>query len=161
MPSFDAVSKVEMQEVVNAVDQTKREIGTRYDFKGSKSSIELKELLITIMADDDMKLKAVQEIIKQKLSKRGVSLKCCEFKDAQKAGGDMLRQEVIIKQGLTDVQLKKLVKMIKEKGFKVQASIQGSELRVSGKKRDDLQDVIGFLRTNATDMELQFDNFRE
>jgi uncharacterized protein YajQ (UPF0234 family) len=162
MPSFDVVSKVEIQEVKNALDQTMREIGTRYDFKGSKSSVELKEeTLIILMADDDMKLKAVQDILKIKLAKRGVSLKSVEFKDALKAGGDMLRQEIIIKQGLADEDLKKINKAIKEQKAKVTSQIQGNQIRVTGKKRDELQEVIAYLRTAMKDLELQFINFRD
>ncbi len=162
MPSFDVVSKVEIQEVKNALDQTSREIGTRYDFKGSKSSVELKEdTLIILMADDDMKLKAVQEILRTKLSKRGVSLKSVEFKDAAKAGGDMWRQEITIKQGLGDDDLKKVNKAIKEQKAKVTSQIQGNQIRVTGKKRDDLQEVIAHLRVAMKDLELQFINFRD
>ena len=162
MPSFDVVSKVEIQEVKNALDQTSREIGTRYDFKGSKSSVELKEdTLIILMADDDMKLKAVQEILRTKLSKRGVSMKSVEFKDAAKAGGDMWRQEIIIKQGLGDDDLKKVNKAIKEQKAKVTSQIQGNQIRVTGKKRDDLQEVIAHLRVAMKDLELQFINFRD
>lgn len=162
MPSFDVVSKVEMQEVKNALDQTSREIGTRYDFKGSKSSVELKEeTLIILMADDDMKLKAVQDILKTKLAKRGVSMKSVEFKDPTKAGGDMLRQEITIKQGLGDDDLKKINKAIKEQKAKVTSQIQGNQIRVTGKKRDDLQEVIAYLRGTMKDLELQFINFRD
>ncbi|MBN8549986.1 MAG: YajQ family cyclic di-GMP-binding protein [Deltaproteobacteria bacterium] len=162
MPSFDVVSKVELQEVKNALDQTSREIGTRYDFKGSKSSVELKEdTLIILMADDDMKQKAVQEILRTKLSKRGVSLKSVEFKDPTRAGGDMLRQEIVIKQGLSDDDLKKVNKAIKEQKAKVTSQIQGNQIRVTGKKRDDLQEVIAYLRTTMKDLELQFINFRD
>lgn len=162
MPSFDVVSKVEMQEVKNALDQTSREIGTRYDFKGSKSSVELKEeTLIILMADDDMKLKAVQDILKTKLAKRGVSMKSVEFKDHTRAGGDMLRQEIVIKQGLSDDDLKKVNKAIKEQKAKVTSQIQGNQIRVTGKKRDDLQEVIAYLRTAMKELELQFINFRD
>lgn len=163
MPSFDVVSEVELHEVVNAVDQVQREIGTRYDFKGSKSTVELKKetAIVEVLADDDMKLKAIQDILKQKLAKRGVSLKSIEFPEATKAGGDMLRQEVKIKQGLTTEELKKMTKAIKGKKFKVSPAIQGDQLRVSGKKRDELQDVIQFLKNEFPDLELQFDNFRD
>lgn len=162
MPSFDVVSKVELQEVKNAIDQTMREIGTRYDFKGSKSSVELaEETLMVILADDDLKLRSVQDILKAKLAKRGVSLKSIEFKDATKAGGDMLRQEVVIKQGLADDDLKKINKTIKEHKAKVTSQIQGNQIRVTGKKRDDLQAVIAHLRSSMTQLELQFINFRD
>jgi uncharacterized protein YajQ (UPF0234 family) len=161
MPSFDVVSEVEMLQVSNAVDQTVREIGTRYDFKGAKATVEQNDALIVILADDDMKLRAIQEILRQKLAKREVSLKLVEFGDPKKAGGDMLRQEVTIKQGLKPEELKKLVKLIKGEKFKVTPQIQGEQLRVTGKKRDDLQTVISFLKTSAPELELQFTNFRE
>jgi len=162
MPSFDVVSRVEIQEVRNALDQTMREIGTRYDFKGSKSSVELKEEeLIILMADDDMKLKAVQEMLRTKLAKRGVSLKSVEFKDHTRVGGDMLRQEIIIKQGLSDDDLKKVNKAIREQKAKVTSQIQGNQIRVTGKKRDDLQEVIAYLRGALKELELQFINFRD
>lgn len=161
MPSFDIVSKVELQEVRNAVDQAQRELTTRYDFKGSKSSIELKEQLITLVADDNMKLKAVQDILRQKLAKRAVSLKSVEFKDPQSASGDTLRQEVIVKQGLTEDEAKKINKIIKNTKSKVTSQIQGDQLRVTGKKRDDLQEIIAHLRSEIKDIELQFVNFRD
>ena len=161
MPSFDVVSKVEMQEVLNAVDQTKREIATRYDFRTSKASLEVLEEVITVLADDKMKLTALQEILRQKLAKRGVSLRSVVFEDPQAAGGDMVRQLVKVKQGLSAEELKRLVKIIKDQKFKVTAAIQGDQLRVTGKKRDDLQEVIALLRRTVTDLELQFINFRE
>lgn len=161
MPSFDIVSKVDLQEVRNAVDQAQRELATRFDFKGSKSSIELKDQLITLVADDNMKLKAVQDILRQKLAKRNVSLKSVEFKDPQKASGDSLRQEVIVKQGMTEDEAKKINKIIKNTKAKVTSQIQGDQLRVSGKKRDDLQGVIAHLRVEVKDIELQFVNFRD
>ncbi len=161
MPSFDVVSEVDLQEVLNAVDQVRRELGTRYDFKGSKSSVELKEAEITIVADDQLKLKAVQELLKQKLAKRGVSLKSIEWLEVQPAGGDTLRQLLKVKQGLTDEELKKVNKNLKASGLKITSQIQGNQIRVSGKKRDDLQAVIQHLRTSLTEMELQFNNFRD
>jgi len=163
MPSFDVVSTVELNEVTNAVDQTSREIATRYDFKDSKSSVtlNLKDKVIDIVADDNMKLKALNEILKQKLSKRGISLKSVVFEEAKPAGGDLLKQVVKIKQGLTDEELKKLNKQIKETKMKINSQIQGDQLRVMGKKRDDLQEAIAYLRANVTDIELQFVNFRD
>lgn len=161
MPSFDIVSKVDMQEVVNAVDQVRREITTRYDFKDTKSSVELKEQLITVLADDDMRLRAIQDILRQKLAKRSVSLKSVEFKDPTPAGGDMQRQEIVIKQGLTDEETKRVAKFIKTLKSKVSASIQADQIRVTGKKRDDLQEVIAAVRAGVADLELQFNNFRD
>lgn len=163
MPSFDVIVKVDGQEVVNAVDQIKREMTTRYDFKGAKASIELKEkeMEIIILADDQMKLSALQEMSKQKLAKRGVSLKSVTYLPETQAGGNMLRQVVKVKQGLSPEEVKRLAKIIKDKKMKVSPSIQGDQLRVSGKKRDDLQDCIQLLQIEASDLDLQFENFRD
>jgi len=163
MPSFDVVSEANLQEVKNAVDQVDREISTRFDFRGAKSSITLDEakLLVVLLGDDKMKLAALQELLRQRLAKRGVSLKLVEFKDESEAAGGMLRQEVVIKQGLGEVDLKRLNKLIKESKLKVTSQIQGNQLRVTGKKRDDLQTVIAALKRDVQDLELQFTNFRD
>ncbi|MEZ4754418.1 MAG: YajQ family cyclic di-GMP-binding protein [Bdellovibrionota bacterium] len=161
MPSFDVVSSVDMQEVKNAVDQAQREIANRYDFKGSKASIELKESMIILMADDDMKFKALQEIIQQKLAKRNVALKSVEFKDQTKAGGDMIRQEVVIKEKLSEEELKRLNKLVKSEKLKVTVAIQGDQLRVTHKNRDTLQETMSFFKAKASDLPLQFTNFRD
>ena len=161
MPSFDIVSEVDLQEVANAVDQTRREITTRYDFKGSKAEVSLTDGVINILADDQLRMKSIQEILRQKLAKRNVSLRSVIFKDATPAGGDMLRQDVTVKQGLEAEELKRLNKMIKAEKFKVSSQIQGDQLRVSGKKRDILQEVISHFKQNVTDLELQFTNFRD
>ena len=155
MPTFDVVSLVNNQEVKNAVDQVQREIAQRYDFKNSKSAVALKDIAtIEIVA-------ALQDLLRQKLAKRGVSPKSAKFNDPVKASGDSLRQEVKVKQGLTDDELKRLNKLIKEQKTKVNSQIQGDQLRVSGKKRDDLQAVIAALRAAVTDIDLQFVNFRD
>lgn len=161
MPSFDVVATVDLQEVGNAVDQTRREIGTRYDLKGTKCAVELKDEVIEIQADDDMKLKAVAELLKQKLSKRGIDLKSVTFGEARKAGGDILVQEGALKQGLTAEELKKMTKAIKGEKIKVTPAMQGDHLRVSGKKRDDLQQVISFLKGEFSELPLQYINFRD
>ena len=161
MPSFDVVSEVEMQEVRNAVDQVQREIATRYDFKGTDVKVELVDEVISVHSSDQMRLNSIQTLLREKLAKRKVSLKSVEFKDAVPAGGDTLKQQVLIKQGLGDDDLKRVNKLIKEQKFKVNTQIQGNQLRVMGKKRDDLQTVIQFLRTEVKDLELQFNNFRE
>ena len=163
MPSFDVVSEVDMQEVKNAVDQVSREIQTRYDFKDAKASVELKEKegLILVIAPDKMKLAAMQEIMRLKLSKRAVSLKSVKFEDPTPAGGDSLRQNVTVKQSLSEEERKRVTKLIKELKLKVTSQIQGDQVRVTGKKRDDLQEAIAALKSNATDLELQFTNFRE
>ncbi|RMG42086.1 MAG: YajQ family cyclic di-GMP-binding protein [Candidatus Dadabacteria bacterium] len=161
MPSFDVVSKADMQEVRNAVDQVSREIANRFDFKGSKSEVKLENDTVVIMADDNMKLKALQGLLKEKLSKRGVNIRLAEFQEPQSAGGDMIRQIVKIKQGLNQEELKKMNKSIKATKMKVQAQIQGDQLRVSGKKKDDLQSVIGLLKEQYNTLALEFVNFRD
>jgi uncharacterized protein YajQ (UPF0234 family) len=161
MPSFDVVSEIDMQEVKNALDQVRREMVTRYDFKGSKASVELEENIIIILADDNVRLKSLQELLRQKLAKRNVSLKLVEFRDPKPASGDMQRQEVAVKQGLTDEELRRLTKMIKKEKFKVTVAMQGERLRVNGKKRDELQEVIAFLKKEADDLELNFTNYRD
>lgn len=163
MPSFDIVSEVNIQEVKNAVDQTQREIGTRYDFKDSGATVELKEKegVIQLHGPDKLRMSAMQEILRQKLSKRGVSQKSVTFEDPQPAGGDTLKQIVTIKQALSDDEKKRINKLIKETKLKVTSQIQGDQVRVTGKKRDDLQTAIATLRSSVTDIELQFTNFRE
>ena len=163
MPTFDVVSTVQMHEVKNAVDQVKREILTRFDFKGSKSGLDLKEKegIIELVADEDLRLKALQELLKQKLAKRSVSLRSVQFKDPRPAGGDMKKQEVLVKQGLNDEELRRLTKLVKDGKFKVTVQMQGDQLRVAGKKGDDLQTVIAHLKEKVQDLDLQFINFRE
>jgi cyclic-di-GMP-binding protein len=163
MPSFDVVSEVNIQEVKNAVDQTQREVGARYDLKDAGITIELKEKegQILLHAPDKMKLGAAQDIIKQKLSKRGVSLKSVTFEDPQPAGGDTIRQTVVVKQALSEEERKKINKLIKESKLKITSQIQGDQVRVTGKSRDDLQSVMQVLRTTLTDVDLQFTNFRD
>ncbi len=162
MPSFDVVSRVDMQEVDNAVNQVKRELENRYDFRGSKSSITLEGEEITILADDNMKLKAMTEILNQKMAKRGVGVRSLDYKTVEEASFGALRQKVAIKQGIATDDAKALVKSLKDANLKkVQASIQGEEVRITGPKRDDLQAAIQFLKEKVTNLELQFVNFRE
>jgi uncharacterized protein YajQ (UPF0234 family) len=163
MPSFDVVSKVNIQEVKNAADQVEREIQQRYDFKGSNASIELneKEHIITLAGPDKMKMGALEEILKQKLSKRNVSLKSVTFEEPQPAGGDTYRQKVTIKQGLSEEERKRINKLIKDTKLKVTSQIQGDQVRVTGKNRDDLQIAIAEIRKAITDLDLQFTNFRD
>ena len=161
MPSFDIVSKTDMAEVDNAMQGVAREIGTRFDFKGSKCTIERKEALITILADDDMKLRQMQELLKGHVVRRKLDAGALEFKEPQKASGNALRQEVVVKQGIDQTLGKRIVKEIKDSKLKVQVSIQGDELRVSGKKKDDLQDTIAFVRGLKIEQPLQFVNFRD
>lgn len=161
MPSFDIVSKVNMQEVDNAVNQTKREIETRYDFKGSKCSITLLKNEIEIIADNDFKLNQVLEVLKAKAVKRGINLKSLVPGKIEKASGDTLRQKISIKQGLSQEEAKELSKIIKDTKLKVQTQILGEELRVSGKKKDDLQEVIAHLKSIDYKVPLQFTNYRD
>jgi uncharacterized protein YajQ (UPF0234 family) len=163
MPSFDVVSKVNIQEVKNAVDQTAREIQTRYDFKGTNATVELQEKdgIVQLHGPDKLRMAAMEEMLKQKLSKRGVSLKSVTFEEMTPAGGDTFRQKVVIKQGLSDDERKLINKYIKDAKLKVTSQIQGDQVRVTGKNKDDLQTTIAQLRAKMTDLDLQFTNFRD
>jgi len=161
MPSFDIVSKTDMQELDNALAGMTREIGTRFDFKGSKCTVERKENLITMLADDDMKLRQMQELLKGYLARRKLDPGCLDMKEPEKATGNSLRQLVHVKQGIDQTLAKRIVKAIKDAKLKVQASIQGDELRVTGKKRDDLQGAIQLVREQKIEQPLQYVNFRD
>lgn len=161
MPSFDVVSKVDLSEVDNAIQNVRREIEQRYDFKGSKCSIERNDDEMVILADDELKLKQMHEVLQGHLAKRGIEPSVLDYKTAENAAGQSQRQKVSIKQGLSKELAKKLVKEIKDKKLKVQVAIQGDELRVTGKKRDDLQDVIQHLKTRPDEQPLQYVNFRD
>lgn len=161
MPSFDIVSETDLAEVDNAIQGVSREIGTRFDFKGSKCTIERKEALITLLADDDMKLRQMQELLRGYMVRRKLEASALEFKDPQTASGNTLRQEVTIKQGIDQILGKRIVKELKDSKLKVQVSIQGDELRVTGKKRDDLQEAIAFVRAMKIEQPLQYQNFRD
>lgn len=161
MPSFDVVSEVDMQEVDNAVNQALKEIQNRYDFRGSKSTYEWDKKEITLIADDNMKLKALREILSEKMAKRGVGLRALNIKDPEEAGVGMLRQKVELKQGISTDDGRLIVKTIKDSGIKkVQAQIQQEQVRVSAPKRDDLQSVIQLLKSEIK-LELQFKNFKD
>lgn len=161
MPSFDIVSRTDLAEVDNAVAGAMREIGTRYDFKGSQCSIERAEMTLTIRADDDLKLKQVQELLRGYLARRKVEAGAFEFKPAEKASGNTVRQTVAIRQGIERELGQKIVKEIKGAKLKVQVAIQGDELRVSGKNRDDLQAAIQLVKGMKLEQPLQYVNFRE
>lgn len=161
MPSFDIVSQTDMQEVDNAVNSVIKEIKQRYDFKDSKSSVERKDKEITILADDDYKLKAVGEMMKVHFTRRKIDPRAMDIKSQEQASGNMIRQKIEIKNGIDQETAKKIVKEIKDMKFKVQASIKGEELRVEGKKRDDLQEVIAHLRSKDYNLPLQFTNYRD
>lgn len=160
MPSFDIVSNIDNHEVTNAVDQTNREISTRFDFKDTNARVELAKDIITIIAPSDFQLKQVDEILRNKLTKRQVDIRSLNYKDINTNLSEA-KQSIEVKQGLDAENAKKIVKLIKEAGFKVQAAIQGDQIRVTGKKRDDLQEVIAMLRGSKVDMPLQYVNFRE
>lgn len=162
MPSFDVVSEVDLQEVDNAVNQAKKELTTRWDFKNSKSEVDLdKKNGITLVADDEMKLKSLTEILHQKLAKRGVSIRSLDPQTAEGASGGMQRQLIKIKQGIAGDDAKKIVKLIKDQNLKkIQASIQGEQVRVTGPKIDDLQAVIRVVKEKI-ELDLQFTNFRD
>lgn len=158
--SFDVVSKVDMQEVQNAVNQTNKEIQQRYDFKNSKSEVSIEEENIKILADDDFRLKSVVDILETKMLRRQVPIKNLEFGKAEQASGGTIRQLVKLKQGIETEAAKKIVKDIKGLKIKVQAQIMEGQIRVSGKNRDDLQAVIAFLKEQDYNLELQFSNYR-
>lgn len=161
-PSFDIVSQLHLQEVDNAVNQTKKELLTRFDFKGSKSSVELikEEKKIRLVADDDMKLRNLQDILKTRMASRKLSIKALDFKTPEKAFDNCLRQEVGLIQGIPQDKAKEIVKIIKDCNFKVQTAIQGDEVRVTSKSKDELQSVIQHLRSITLSIPIQFVNFR-
>ena len=161
MPSFDVVSEVKLEEITNAVDQTAREVSTRYDFKGSSARVERQESVITIWADSDFQLKQVADILYQKLAKRGVDIRAVDAGKVEAISGDKRRQALTLKQGIGQDLAKKIAKLIKDSGLKVQAAIQGDRLRVTGKKRDDLQAVIALLRSQELEQPLQYTNPRD
>ncbi len=161
--SFDIISQVSVQELDNAVNQAIKELSTRFDFKGSKSSIEFLKAdnIIKLIADDDLKLKNLQDILKGRMAARKISMKSMQFGDPEKAFEGTLRQEITIVQGIAADKAKEIVRSIKEGGFKVQASIQGDQVRVASKSKDELQAVIAHLRAHAPgDIPLQFTNYR-
>lgn len=161
MPSFDIVSKTDLAEVDNALNNMSREMEQRYDFKGAKCSIERNEGTLTLNADDDLKLKQMHELLQGHLARRKIDHGVLDYKTPEKAAGQAVRQEVTIRQGIDKELAKKLVKDIKGSKIKVQVSIQGDELRVSGKKRDDLQAVIQFVKGLEIEQPLQYINFRD
>jgi cyclic-di-GMP-binding protein len=158
--SFDVVSDFDQQELVNALDQVRREIATRYDFKGSKCSVELGKNELTVQADDEYRANSVKDLIQSKAVRRNLSLKIFDWGRIETAAGGTVRQHVALKRGLTADQAKELSKMIRERFSKVKPQVQGEAVRVSGKSRDELQAVIGFLRELDYPVALQFENYR-
>lgn len=163
MPSFDIVSEVNQVEVHNAVDQTNKEVSTRFDFKGSDARVEIneKEKTLTVFADDDFKLSQVRDVLTAKLAKRGVDTRCLKLEDGEPISGNKMKQPVKVQEGIEQELAKKIVKLLKDSKMKVQGSIQGDVVRVSGAKKDLLQDAIALIRKSITEFPLQFKNFRD
>jgi cyclic-di-GMP-binding protein len=161
MPSFDIVSRVDLAEVDNAVSGIMREIGTRFDFKGSKCKVERQDGILTILADDELKLKQMHELLKVHLTRRKVEAAALEYKPPEKASGNALKQTVVVRQGVDTNLAKQLIREIKDSKLKVQVSVQGDEVRVIGKKRDDLQAAIAVARGLKIEQPLQYVNFRD
>ncbi len=161
MPSFDIVSEVDRVEVRNAVDQCNREVANRFDFKGSDARVETSDDVLTVFADDEFKLGQVRDVLTGKLSKRGVDVRCLEPGTVEKISGNKVKQPVTVRAGVETELARKLVRLLKDSKLKVQASIQGDAVRVSGTKKDVLQDAIALVRKSITDFPLQFKNFRD
>ncbi len=161
MPSFDIVSEVNLSEVDNALQNVTREIATRYDFKGSSSKAEHKDGVITVFADDELKLKQMHDLLKTHLHRRGIEPGQLDYQKEEPAAGMSVRQNILLKQGLDKELGKKIVKAIKGEKMKVQVAIQGEELRVTGKKRDDLQGAIAFVKAMGLEQPVQFKNMRD
>jgi uncharacterized protein YajQ (UPF0234 family) len=160
MPSFDIVSEVDHHELSNAIDQANREIGTRYDFKGSDARIEQSQNQLTLTTESEFQIKQMTPILQQKMSKRGIDVSCLEFSDIVEMN-KRARQQVLVREGLDKDLARKIVKLIKDSKLKVQAAIQGEQVRVNGKKRDDLQAVMQLLKAANLGIPLQFNNFRD
>jgi cyclic-di-GMP-binding protein len=161
MPSFDTVCEPNMVEVKNAVDNTAKEIGTRFDFKGTAAAIEIKDKEITLTGDADFQLQQIMDVLVGKLAKRSVDVRFLDKGDVQKMGGDKVKQVVKVRSGIESEQAKKIQKLIKESKVKVQAAIQGDVVRVSGGKRDDLQATMALVRKEMAELPLSFTNFRD
>lgn len=163
MPSFDVVSEVDMNEVTNAVDQAAREIGNRYDFKGSSAKVERQDAVLVAYGDSEFQLNQVTDILFQKLAKRGIDVAALDVGKVETISGDKAKQALTLRQGINAELAKKIVRLIKDSKMKVQAAIQGEQVRVTGKKRDDLQEVIALLRGKQAELvqPLQYTNFRD
>ena len=161
MPSFDIVSEIDWQEVKNAVNMANKEITNRYDFKGSDAGVDEADPKLTLHADDAFKVSQVMDVLLLKLSKRGIDVTALDKSETKTSPTGKAVREVIVRQGVDTERAKKIVKMIKSGKFKVQAAIQGQQVRVTGKKRDDLQQVIAFIKDQAIDLPLQYTNFRD
>ena len=160
MPSFDVVSEFDAHEATNAVDQASREVNTRFDFKGTGSKFVLEASVVNLTSQSDFQLQQMLDILRQKLSKRGIDVACMQEEEPEMSGTEA-RQKVILRQGIETPLARELVKKIKASKIKVQSAIQGEKLRISGKKRDDLQSVIALLKDADVDIPLQYENFRD
>jgi uncharacterized protein YajQ (UPF0234 family) len=161
VPSFDIVSEVDRQEVKNAVEQTNKEVGNRFDFKGSDARVEQAELVLTVFADDEFKLGQVTDVLRGRLAKRNIDVRCLELGTVEKISGDKVKRPITVKVGVPQDKGKTVQKLLKDAKLKVQASIQGDAVRVSGAKKDDLQAAIQLVRGSVKDLPLQFTNFRD
>lgn len=161
MPSFDVVSEANLVEVKNAIDQSNKEISTRFDFKGSDARVEQKERELTAYADSEFQLNQVRDVLTGKMVKRNVDVRFLDLGKIEKIGGDKVKQVIKIRNGIESDAAKKIVRIIKDSKMKVQASIQGDAVRVTGAKRDDLQSAMALLRKEMTDLPLEFNNFRD
>ncbi len=161
MPSFDTVCEAKMVDVKHAVENTAKEIGTRFDFKGTPASIELKDKEITLIGDADFQLGQIEDILRNKLTKQNIDVRFLDKGDATKIGGDKVKQVIKLRDGIETELGKKIQRIIKDSKMKVQAAIQDGKLRVSGAKRDDLQGAMALIKKEVPDMPLSFDNFRD
>ena len=161
MPSFDIVSEADQVEINNALDQTNKELSTRFDFKGSDARVEHKDKVLTLHADDDFKLSQVTDILTGKLTKRGVDIRALKFGDIEKVSGNKVKQTITVRTGVEQELSKKIVKILKDSKLKVQGSIQGDAVRVSSPKRDELQTAIALIKKSISDFPLQYNNFRD
>ena len=161
MPSFDTVCEANLVEVKNAVENTAKEIGTRFDFKGTSANIEIKDKEVTLIGDADFQLTQIEDVLRNKLTKRNVDVRFLDLGDVQKMGGDKVKQVIKVRNGIESEIAKKIQKLLKESKLKVQAAIQEDKVRVTGAKRDDLQAAVALIRKDVTDVPLSFDNFRD
>jgi uncharacterized protein YajQ (UPF0234 family) len=161
MPSFDTVCEAELTEVKNGVDNTAKEIATRFDFKGTSASVEIKDKEITLIGDADFQLSQIKDVLNNKLTKRNVDVRFLDIGDVQKVGGDKVKQVIKVRNGIESDVAKKIQRIIKDSKIKVQAAIQGDAVRVTGAKRDDLQAAMALIRKEIPDLPLSFNNFRD
>jgi uncharacterized protein YajQ (UPF0234 family) len=161
MPSFDTVCEPNMVEVKNAVDNTAKEIGTRFDFKGTSAAVEIKDKDITLFGDAQFQLTQIEDVLTGKLTKRGVDVRYLDKGDVQKIGGDKVKQVFKVRSGIETEQAKKITRLVKDSKLKVQAAIQGDAVRITGAKRDDLQAAMALIKKDITDVPLSFNNFRD